>query len=657
VGLLSPWFLAGLAAVGLPLWLHLLRQFKRNPHFFSSLMFFERRVQSSVRHRRLRYLILLALRIGLLVLLALAFANPFVNRISAMAGRRKLTLITIDRSFSMRAGDRMLAAKAAAHAVVDGLHGQDLAQIAAMDSHLETQTGYESDKNLLNAAIDSITASDHASSYGEFARALRVIDQGSTGLRLDVHFISDMQQTSMPSDFRDLQLGPHTALQLHTGGASKIPNWAVENVTVAAQVYDPKQTRLTATVAGWQTPAVSRRIDLVLNSKVIASKQVSVPANGRAQAEFLGFDVPYGASRGEVRMESQDGLPADDSYPFSILRADPRPVLFLYAGGRSREAFYYKSALESSTSTGLVVQSAPAEQAANLDLSKYAYLVLSDVTDLDLNAYLTKGGAALILLGPDSARLGKVTLTGDSVSSDRTTQGAGYVDEQSAALAGAGKFQNVQFFQSLRLMPKPAARIIAKLADGAPLLVEERLGEGRVLIFAGMLDNTTTDFPLHASFLPFVVQSGHYLAGAEEKQSSVVAGSPVVLRRSRDQTTAADVVSPDGKHALSLSDASNALGFQLDNDGFYEVQSADGRRSLFAVHADRRESDLTTLPPETLVLWRNTGNAAAAGDGATLQRQTVPYSLWRYLLILVLIGALVESLFASRYLKQGRQTA
>jgi len=40
---------------------------------FSSLMFFERRTQSSIKHRRLRYLILFALRSLLFVLLALAF--------------------------------------------------------------------------------------------------------------------------------------------------------------------------------------------------------------------------------------------------------------------------------------------------------------------------------------------------------------------------------------------------------------------------------------------------------------------------------------------------------------------------------------------------------------------------------------------------------
>jgi hypothetical protein len=662
VGFLSPWFLAGLAAVALPVWLHLLRQYKRTPQPFSSIMFFERRIQSSVRHRRLRYLVLLALRMALLILLAMAFANPFVNRTSETTGRRKLTVIAIDRSFSMRAGDRLERAKAEAHQIVSGLRGRDLAQVAAVDAHLETLTQYESDRGILNAAIDSIGPSDRASSYGEFARALRVMDQND-GMRLEVHFISDMQQTSMPPGFRDLQLGPHTGLVLHPMAKSKVNNWAVESVTVPAQIYDPKRTRLTATLAGWQTPAASRKVSLVLNNHVLATQTVTIPANGRAQAEFVGFDVPYGANRGEIRIEPADDLPNDDSYAFSIQRSDPRRVLFLYANGRSREAFYYKSALESSNATGLTVQAAPVEQAAHQDFSKFAFVVLSDAGELDtgvaqaLCGYLQKGGAVLATLGPASVRFGKAPLSGDHISGESTLQGAGYVDEESAALAGTGRFQNVQFFQSLRISPKPAARILAKLADGSPLLVEESMGEGRLLTFAGMLDNSTSDFPLHASFLPFVVQSGRYLAGAEEAASSVAAGTPVVLRRSREQGTAADVTGPDGKHELTLNDATKALSFELDSSGFYEVQRANGRRSLVAVHADRRESDLTSIPEETLVLWRNTGSSAAVADQPASQQQTIPWSLWRYALLLVLIAALAESLFASRYLKEERQTA
>ena len=71
MGFLTPWFLAGAAAIGLPIWLHLLRKHKTTPLPFSSLMFFERRTQSSIKHRRLRYLLLFAARALLILLIAL----------------------------------------------------------------------------------------------------------------------------------------------------------------------------------------------------------------------------------------------------------------------------------------------------------------------------------------------------------------------------------------------------------------------------------------------------------------------------------------------------------------------------------------------------------------------------------------------------------
>ena len=368
MGFLAPWFLAGIVAAGLPVWLHLLRQFRRTPQPFSSLMFFERRVQSSVKHRRLRYLLLLAFRIALLILLALAFANPFLNRTAAVTARRKLTVIAIDRSFSMRYADNMQRSKAEAEKMLETLHGGNLAQVMALDSHVEALTQPETDRNMLKAAVHAIQAGDGATSFGEFVRALRVLDQ-TTSIRLDVHLLSDMQQTAMPPNFADLQVGPHTVITFHCVGKSRAPNWAVETVS-APQIYDPTHSRVTATVAGWQTSAASRKVSLVLNGKVIASKDVNLPANGRAQVEFLSFEVPYGAHRGKVLIEPHDGLPNDDEFPFSVQRSDPRNILFLYQRGRAREAFFYRAAMESASDTGLKVRAAPVEQALGEDFSK-----------------------------------------------------------------------------------------------------------------------------------------------------------------------------------------------------------------------------------------------------------------------------------------------
>lgn len=657
MGLLSPWFLAGLLAVGLPLWLHLLKQITRNPRPFSSLMFFERRVQSSTRHRRLRYLALLALRVAVLALLALAFANPFVYRRQEKVIGRTLTVIAIDRSFSMRAAGSVEAAKREAHRILDARRGRIPVQVLAFDSHVEDLTAPETDKSAVSAAIDSIAANDAASSYGELTRALWVLEQTS-GARLDVHIITDAQQTSMPASFKDLQAGPHTSETLHVVGKPSA-NWAVESVSAPARIFGSATANISATISGWNGPTATKKVSLLIDGRTVATQSVNLQCQGRATSEFHNVALPYGAHRGEVRLESHDNLPEDDRYFFAMEREDPRKVLFLYASGRQRESFYYKSALESSAATGLTVQSFPIERLNTQRLADYAFVVLNDPGDLDdavarqLTAYVNKGGAILIAVGPATANTGRVAISGNQVDPRAMTQSAGAIDKESPELSGLGKIENALFLQTPKIVAKDGDRVLARFADGSPLLIVRRLGEGRIMTFASTLDNTASDFPLHSSFLPFVAQTAASLSRAEDAPSSVVAGTPVVLRRSREEYTAADVIGPNGKHELSLRDSTRAMSYDLANAGFYEVQRASGHRFLIAANADRRESDLTRVPAETLALWHSVANDSATA-AATVEHKIVPWSLWRYALLLLLAAALAESLFAGRYFRQER---
>ncbi len=659
MGLFAPWFLAGAAAVGLPLWLHLLRRHRNNPQPFSSLMFFERRTETAVQPKRLRHLILLALRLALLILLAFAFANPFVNRTDIYAGKNRLTVIAIDRSFSMRDADHMERARRKAAQVVDSLPGRSSVQVLAVDSRVENLAPATNDRDALRKAVASVEAGDLSSSFAEFVRALRNLEQ-NTGAALDVHFISDMQQTSMPAAFSDLQIGPYTALSLESVGNSSTANWAVETVAAPEHIYDPKRTRVSATVASWQSDAATRKVNLVLDGHVLASKDVTVPANGRVQTEFTSFNVPYGAHRGEIRIEPHDSLSADDAFPFAMERSDPRTVLFL-ANGQPHESFYYKAAMESAENTGLLVQTINIRQAAGEDLSRYPFLVLSNPGSLDqslerrLTEYVRRGGSLLMLVGTEGVRAGRLPITGVTLSGTTQTQEAAFVDNAHPALAGLGLLQNVQFYSSVHLAAPVGSRVLAKLADGSPLLLEQTLGEGRVLTFASTFDNLASDFPLHKSFLPFVAQTGRYLSGADETSISITAGSPVELRHARETGAAVDVIGPDGQHELSLREAAAAQYFTPQQSGFYEVQRANGQRKLIAVHADRRESDLTPVSNETLALWRNTGNAQPVAASTTAHRVVHPESLWRFFLILVLGTALSESIFSSKYLRsEGR---
>ncbi|MGD8323312.1 MAG: BatA domain-containing protein, partial [Gammaproteobacteria bacterium] len=75
MSLLAPLFLVGLLGVALPVWLHRLSSENPNKQSFSSLMFLEPGEPRRVLAKNLQYLLLLALRIGFLILLVLAFAG------------------------------------------------------------------------------------------------------------------------------------------------------------------------------------------------------------------------------------------------------------------------------------------------------------------------------------------------------------------------------------------------------------------------------------------------------------------------------------------------------------------------------------------------------------------------------------------------------
>src|SRR5215472_5024467 len=174
MGLFAPWFLAAVAGVALPLYLHLLKRQKNPPRPVPSLLFWESRTQSSTRHKRLHYLLLLSLRLAVLALLILAFANPFINRNAATLASNRLVLLVVDNSFSMRAGTRLADAKDAAMGVLAG-KGAARAQVAAFGSQLRLMSQAIEDQSALRAAVQAIQPGDGHGAFGELARAVRGI--------------------------------------------------------------------------------------------------------------------------------------------------------------------------------------------------------------------------------------------------------------------------------------------------------------------------------------------------------------------------------------------------------------------------------------------------------------------------------------------------
>lgn len=670
MGLFAPWFLAGLAGLALPLYLHLLKKLKSTAKPTPSLMFYEARTQSSTRHRRLNYLLLLSLRMLWLVLLILAFANPFINRNAAAFASNRLTLVVIDNSFSMRAGTRLEDAKAAAIRVLAGM-GSGRAQVASFGSQLRLMTQPIEDQSALRAAVQAIEPGDGHGNFGELARAVRAMAE-SIRTPIELHLFSDMQRSELAGNFSDMALPGNVRLVTHSVVTKAEPNWTVESVDAPGQVWgkEAKPVRVQAVIAGYGTPAAQRTVSLVVNGKTTASKTVAVPANGRATVDFASLEVPYGFSRCEIKIDSADSFPADDLRRFAVDRSDPQKALLIHNYGDNRSPLYFGAALTSAAQSAFTLESINVNEAADRRPANYAFIVLSDLNSLpsllenSLTDYVRSGGSLLIAAGTSAGGRSQIPIFGAHIVETRDYtripdrfMAVGSSDSSYPAVAKAAGWPGVKFFYALDVDPGDA-RVIVRLADQTPLLLEKRIGEGRVLLLTSGLDNLTNDFPLNPAFVPFIEQTARYLAGSERQGGARAVDAYFELRdgrepaRERDQ--AVEVTDPEGKRPLSLSEAASAQSFQLTDAGYYQIRLANGRQDEVGVNADPKESNLDVIPDDVLALWQGkraaSSEEASAPAGVVPAQNKTPQSFWWYVMLLVFAAAITESALASRYL-------
>ncbi|MEO5926480.1 MAG: BatA domain-containing protein [Bryobacteraceae bacterium] len=670
MGLFAPWFLAGALAVGLPVWLHLLKRSNQDPKLFPSLMFFEHRETSSVQHRKLDFITLFILRTLMLLLLALLFAQPFIRRSTPAQRGERLTVVAVDRSFSMRTTEggtsRLDLAKTEAAKVLSGIPGGTKGQVVALSGVLEAMTQQVADPNELRAAVTAIKEGDSRADFGVLARYLRTLRE-QADIPLEVHVISDMQKSAMPPGFTDLRLDNGTKLVLHPIGKAQ-PNWSVEGVNAPQRIYDTKTVHVAATIAGFNAPASTRNVTLMLNGKVVGSKQVQVAENGRGSVEFIGLEASYGFNKCEIRIDASDTLAADDHFAFAVERTDPKRVLFIDDGLHSKSQRFFTAALTSDPDSEFAVESLRPEVAANADYSKYAVVVLSEPANLPSNLinalqkYVERGGGLFEALGVGSAVLNKAPVidlpiqgTKLAASSGNRFWTVGDVDQNHAVLKNVERFEGVKFYQAVTL-GAGEGQVLARLSDGTPLVVERRVGEGFVMAYAASLDDRQNDFSNKPIYVPFVQETVKYLGGGGVSQPvNLGVDSYVELRAgTQQQGVSAEVLDPDGQRVLSIEQAASAPNFVLSREGFFDVKNAAGRRTLVAAHADRRESDLTVMDKETQEIWAATGSEVEAAQGPVesgLNAASTPWSLAPYILVLLLIVALAESVFANRYLR------
>jgi len=665
---LAPLFLIGLGAVALPIWLHRLQTEtpKRLP--FSSAMLLkpaERRVHVQ---KRLRYWLLLALRILLLCLLAFAFAKPvWIEPPKVLsAAQAKLHVLLMDSSMSMQAGDKWMRAQAEANRIIDSLNAADRIEVIAAGDALETVMGPVNasgeGKDGARRALEKLRPHASQLKYGAMMAGLDGLLANETQATV-AHVISDFQRSALPAQFGDLVPravnGRATEVTLHTIGKQPDANFAVAAIERSGMGVN-------VIVRGFNTAEQSLKLQLIINGVVKAEQTKVIPAaaNGPVSTTWQFDKVPLnvGSNKVEAHLLSGDALSADDVY-YAVLDYNAgQPVPLLSSNPGALPAKYLTAAF-AAAGDRFKLEPAKIDQFDTRSLARYRFVVIDDIGALTdkltaaLNDYIKQGGAVFAATGERTLTLRQLPLVNLTVAATRTDAPLiGNIDLNHPALSRSAGFRGLTITRYVPLSLNNDSHVLIRLDNGAPLLLEQRIGQGRVLLLTSSLDNTWNDLPVQPVFVSFLSEAARYLSGETLLNRSLHVGGNLALEQA---ASAGQIIDPHGKNLLSLSDSQRARTVKLDEQGFYEVVTASGS-SLVAVNAIADESDLTPMSDEEFKNWQQSLLREQQSVVATAAQEAKPSNngleLWHWLLIALAIAVLAESLLGNTYLSRRVET-
>jgi hypothetical protein len=202
VSFLNPILLAGLAAIAVPILIHLLNRRRFQKVVWAAMRFLQASVDQNQRRMRLEDMILLALRCLLLALLALALARPAIlSNATDVFGQSKVTgVIILDNSQSMGMSDgvatRFEKAKRAAEQALDSMPvGSATAVLFASDIVRGAIPEPTFDLNLARKALREAPLTDRATDvFPALAKAVDIL-KDRLALRKEIYFVTDGQAT------------------------------------------------------------------------------------------------------------------------------------------------------------------------------------------------------------------------------------------------------------------------------------------------------------------------------------------------------------------------------------------------------------------------------------------------------------------------------
>ena len=669
---LAPLFFAGLAALAIPVLIHLIQRERKNVVPFPSLMFVRRIPYSSIRRRRIHNWALLMLRLAAIALIVAAFARPFFRSttLAAASGGARDIVVLLDRSYSMGHGDQWDRAKRAAADAVSSMTNGDRASLVLFAAAAEIAVQPTNDRARMQSEINAAKLSSAGTRLGPALKLAGSLLSVSNFPRREVVIVSDFQRSGWsPGD--GLRLPTGTMVTPIVIGAENTRNVAVAPVTIQReQVSGQDRISVTASLLNRSDETITNLpVSLELDGRVAQSATVTLQPHAAASTAFPPVILTSPNTRGTVRI-GDDALAADNAFHFVL--SPPRPIGVAVVNGTRGardQALYLTRALAIGDSPKFEAATHGIDDLTDETLSRTRVVILNDASPSEavaarLKRFVENGGGLLVVYGPQAtwpASAAEFLPATATATVDRSRGSAaalggleyGHVVFEPFRAPRSGDFSAARFYGYRSATPSKDAQVLARFDDGGPALVAKTVGRGRVLVWTSTVDLFWSDLAVKPVYLPFVHQMARHLADYRDRPNWATVGQVIDLSQEGDASKPRVALAPGGGRLPLEGEQGRVL--ELSEHGFYEIREQDRQAALVTVAAanvELAESDRTAADPAEIVAavaGNSAGNTSAAASGPLPdETQERAQRIWWYLLfagILLLTG---ESLLAYR---------
>ncbi|HYE72806.1 MAG TPA: BatA domain-containing protein, partial [Blastocatellia bacterium] len=345
---LNPLFLLGLAAVALPVIVHLVRRTRAKKIEFASLMFVRQIPQRTIRRKQLHNILLLILRSLAFLLLVLAFARPYFKN-SALAeasGRGRASIILLDSSFSTRYQNRFDQIKSRAKAIAGEASTDDKVAVVAFGQSSEIQSRFTNDKAKIQAVIDSAQPGMTATNYVQALQsAEELMKEAGISSERRIVLISDFQAGGWNPGDTSFKLSKDNKLITIDVSDGNTANLAITDVSAQPVIYQQKYTdKLGARIHNFgDDEKAGVQVEFLLNDHTVEKREIKVPAHESVSVEFTEFNLSEGANRALITIKGDD-FALDNNF-YVTLRRDPQGQALVIENAGRGESLFLRSAL------------------------------------------------------------------------------------------------------------------------------------------------------------------------------------------------------------------------------------------------------------------------------------------------------------------------